>query len=507
MQVEFKRNLQNNYMVIEAEGDPEENYCLEMAEHNQISGLLTFHSIRTDGRLYIQYEITSRQPLAQMYEKKVLSGNQLSGILTEIYELLENVQEYLLNPSQILFDPQYIYVSAEDRSLQFCYLPGKEQKEMIQVLAEFILKHLDHEDFQAVEMGYLFYQCVQEENFSLKQILKKLLHREKNKGAEYTDTEKRWKEYRINENKSGSRTENKIENRTEHRIEHKERRKEYAFEEEDCGSENSAQNPDMYDVYKVTHKERKKEYTKNWLDQFFQLIHPAVLISTLLLLAVIEILYYFLFINLTEAGGMFFLLISVEMLGNQLWKKRRQKKDEHEFRWISEEEEAMYRILQDEMYDENFVKKEEEMQRRADDGQKRNGEPWTEMLADQDSQETRYLGEKKEIQELRLMPVAGKESGKGVHPEIVMRNEPILIGKRKGESDIILDSPTVSRTHAMLERKGGMYYICDLNSKNGTFCNGERLMPQERRRIMQDDLIVFAELEYRAAIYSSEDTV
>lgn len=463
LQVEYKRNLQNNYLVIEAEEEPEENYCLQMAEHNKIPGLLSFHSTRMDGKLYIQYEITSKEPMDQMYKKKILSGNQLIWILTEIYDLLEKIQEYLLNPIQILFDPQYIFISTEDRTLQFCYLPGKEQKETIQILAEFILKHLDHEDLQAVEMGYLFYQCVQEENFSLKQILKQLLHKEKRmiSDKDYADIEKREKKETII---------NKIN------IEKKaEVQKEY---DAALYGERTEIKEDIYDVYKVTHKERKKEQEKRKIDVIFQVIHPAVLISALLLMVMIELLYYFQLISLTEAGGMFFLMISVEMLGNQLWKKRQERKEEHEFRWISEEEDAMYRILQEEMYDE-------------------------------DPGETRYLGEQKQESELHLIPVAGKETGNrgSVHPEIVMRSEPLLIGKRKGESDIILDSPTVSRTHAILERKGGMYYLCDLNSKNGTFCNGERLLPQVKHNIVQDDRIAFADLEYRAVIYSSEDSV
>lgn len=487
MHVEYKRNLQNNYMIMEAEEEPKENYCLHMAENNQIPGLLSFHSTRTDGRLYIQYEITSKQPMEQIYGKKGLSGEQLYKILTEVSNMLETVQKYLLNPSHILFDPKYVYVSAEDRTLQFCYLPGKEHTETIQVLAEFFLKHLDHEDLRAVEIGYLFYQNVQEENYSLKQILKKILYENKAVISEKDDfnTERKKRE---------------IPNIQNH---------EWKTDTADSRNEKYEAAPDetdstMYDVYKVTHKERTDKHSERWIDRLFLLVHPAVLLTSLIFFAVIEILYYFRIINLTEAGGMFFLVISVEMLGNQIWKKRKNKKEEQAFRWISEEEEAMYRILQEEMYDDSFT------QNRADNTyENRYKKESRDAVSEQDPGETRYLGEIRQIPELRLIPVVNKEnnSRKLLHPEIVVRNESLLIGKRKGESDIILDSPTVSRTHAMLERNGDMYYVCDLNSKNGTFCNGERLIPQEKCRIQQEDLIAFAELEYRAVLYSSNDSL
>ena len=39
--------------------------------------------------------------------------------------------------------------------------------------------------------------------------------------------------------------------------------------------------------------------------------------------------------------------------------------------------------------------------------------------------------------------------------------------------------------------------VKDLNSRNGTFCNGERLRPQGQRTIQEGDIIAFAEIEYR----------
>ena len=473
MQTEYKRNLQNNYLIIKVEEEAEESYCLQMAEMNTIPGLLAFHSMRMDGRLQIQYEITSKQSLEQLYGKKQMSGEQINKILTEMADMLEAVQGYLLNPAQILFDPKYIYMCAEKRTLQFCYLPEKEPKDTIQILAEFLLKHLDHEDFQAVELGYQFYQCVQEENFSLKKILKELLHREKHSEAE-----------------RNIRTTDEDEDKTKRELKREEK-------EEEPESEWKISDTDRnegYEGYKITHKERRK-HEKNAVktEMLSGLIHPAVLLSALFFFAVIEILYYFRWISLTEAGGMFFLLISAELLANQLWRKRKKEKEEQDIHWISEEEDAIYRILQEEMYEDAGSVNENEK---------------TAILREETPGETVYLGENKKISGLRLIPVAGKkkEGDMYEYQEIAAGNEPVLIGKRKGESDVILNSPAVSRTHALLERRSGNYYVCDLNSKNGTFCNGERLMPQEWRKIESEDLIAFADLEYRAVLYSMSDS-
>ncbi|MBW2063826.1 MAG: FHA domain-containing protein [Deltaproteobacteria bacterium] len=50
---------------------------------------------------------------------------------------------------------------------------------------------------------------------------------------------------------------------------------------------------------------------------------------------------------------------------------------------------------------------------------------------------------------------------------------------RSPDNNITIDEPAVSRRHLRIARKGKKYYVRDLNSKNGTFINGERIPPNE----------------------------
>ena len=62
--------------------------------------------------------------------------------------------------------------------------------------------------------------------------------------------------------------------------------------------------------------------------------------------------------------------------------------------------------------------------------------------------------------------------------------KPILsIGKKKEEVDVVLEDSSVSRIHARIIQEGAEYYLEDLNSTNGTFKNGLRLQPYEKRRL------------------------
>ena len=64
-----------------------------------------------------------------------------------------------------------------------------------------------------------------------------------------------------------------------------------------------------------------------------------------------------------------------------------------------------------------------------------------------------------------------------------------LIGKKEDEVDLVLKDISVSRMHAKITKQDDDYYIEDINSTNGTFKNGLRLQPYEKRKLEEDDEI------------------
>ena len=477
VKAEYKRDLQNNYLVLEIPVDAEESgYRMQMAEQNRIEGLLSFRSARKDGVLQLHYEITSMQPLASMFEKKVMGYRDLVFVLTGIRNTLEEMQKYLLNPAQILFDPQYMFVSADRKRVELCYAPGQENDAAITVLAEFFLKRLNHEDWQAVVIGYEFYQRALEENFSLQRVLREILSTVREQEGQISEKPRETEEYRrraepdADDERYDGAAKRGAANRGAEREAVNWGATNRSAEREVSKRGTANRNTEQENV-----REERSEYGEvrkkgRFAGKLFSMIHPAVLLSGLFLTAILEIIFYLGYLNLTETGGIFFLLTSVEMLINRFWRNREEKRQQEKNRWIDDEEDEEYRILQEEMYAEPV---------------------WEEEL-----QETRCLIPSSGGERMRLVctKCGGREAD---YPDIIVGREPVCVGKIKGEADILLDSPTVSRMHAKLSCKDGSCFVKDLNSKNGTFCKGERLRPQEERRLAPGDTVAFAEVEYR----------
>lgn len=63
----------------------------------------------------------------------------------------------------------------------------------------------------------------------------------------------------------------------------------------------------------------------------------------------------------------------------------------------------------------------------------------------------------------------------------------MTVGKKKEEADVVLEDSSISRIHARIIKEKELYYLEDLNSTNGTFKNGLRLQPYEKRCLEEGD--------------------
>ncbi len=69
----------------------------------------------------------------------------------------------------------------------------------------------------------------------------------------------------------------------------------------------------------------------------------------------------------------------------------------------------------------------------------------------------------------------------------------LVIGRQPALVDEVIRDPTISMRHARVIRKGGQFFIEDLNSREGTWVDGERLVPFTPRELRQDAVVQFGD--------------
>ncbi len=93
-----------------------------------------------------------------------------------------------------------------------------------------------------------------------------------------------------------------------------------------------------------------------------------------------------------------------------------------------------------------------------------------------------------------------KQSHRLLTPEgqlfLSLEQPSLSIGKRKGEVDLVLQDSSVSRLHARITNEEGSAYLEDLNSTNGTFQNGQRMHPYEKKKLEEGDEIKFGKVVF-----------
>lgn len=171
MTIEYKRDIRASYMLLK-QGETSERYELNMMRHNQIPGLLPFSTYHVDADTVYQYDITGKQALDVKLVSKQANIEFLKALMTGLSSVLEQIENYLLDPDKLLLLPECIFWNNETSELQFCYYPGNTEAmtKMFQKLMEYLLPKIDHKDEEAVAFAYAVYEETLRDGYHLESI-------------------------------------------------------------------------------------------------------------------------------------------------------------------------------------------------------------------------------------------------------------------------------------------------------------------------------------------------
>lgn len=102
--------------------DAPDDFAIKMLTNNEIAGLLKLSVLRKNSDLEIRYNVTSLIPLSQVMDSP-LSKSKVLAILKSIVSAAREVEEYMLDPTGIILDRDKIYVDITNGNSGVMYVP------------------------------------------------------------------------------------------------------------------------------------------------------------------------------------------------------------------------------------------------------------------------------------------------------------------------------------------------------------------------------------------------
>ncbi|MCR5295109.1 MAG: FHA domain-containing protein [Lachnospiraceae bacterium] len=465
--------MNRSYLIAPGGEEMDGSYEMRILTANRIAGLLSFRVLHFDGEACLSYDITSRQSLAALVKKRPLKAETHKRILLGILRAEEALEEYLLDRQHLLLEPEAIFLNAREEEPELVYYAGcrKDFFESFRALNDFLIHHLAEEDREAILLGYRFSRELASPACDTGS-LRRLLH------GQTEEKEEPFAPFGSGADGEAFR----------------------AYEGFGAGDAYGDYEAGAFEAGEALSRNAEVENEKRpaLFSRLPEINLPAFAAAGLGIGAII--LFYVgknLLPSFEEDSaliGLIALLAGLFLLGGCflfiLARRRKRQKKKPGGAGFAEEA------------GKDDSKKNRELFRREDEEESVRGlnpfpsagEIYDLALPEETGEEgvTTLLSGRETEAESVLVPAL---PGAGL-PEIHLGKGETVIGKLPGAADAVIDRPVVSRVHARVTSENGVFYIEDMNSRNGTFVN-EVMLPGGRLRELKDgDAVRFADAGY-----------
>ena len=454
MRAEYKRDMNHNYLILYGEDEINtDSYQVRMLVGNVIPSLLKCRIQGMDGRFLVYFDITSKQALSVLYEEKKMGVEDLRLIFGGFVKAMEDAAEYLMNPGQFIISPEYIYTDIEKQEIYFCMMPGYEKdiKEQFQFLTEYILPKIDHQDQDAVILGYGVYKRAMEDSFHLEHIKEELYKTQGQQGTTTTKAEQM-------------------------KTESEQRQESEDFNPEEEGFWGNEE------INQEFVRDGEKSKRLSLPQKTGVIVLAAILLCGI---AATTLMGYLPYLETGTILGIIIVLVACVMLFVYVSKI---KKKPGALRQGREEEQDKPKGITGKVPADQT----DQSQNTIKSVVKSTNKPVVKS--------SQLHADYGETVVLSAGAVSGPASLVSKEPgelaTIYINEDLTVIGKLETACDAVISLPTVSRIHAKIRKKEDAYYLTDMNSRNGTAVNGRLLLPDEEYRLEPEDEVDFAQARY-----------
>ena len=372
------------------------------------------------------------------------------ALINGICSVLESTREHLLEPQGIIFDPEYIFISGEDK-VSFAYFPDRAEDvyASLHALGEYLIGRVDHKDERAVKLSYGFFETTGKDEVLLEDI-KGLMAPEVG-APEYRVPEYSIRKpvYEINEPVQAPA-----------RVP---AQREEVEEEKNHGKKQKGK--------KTIGRKKEKKEKDSKIKEPGKKSPVDYLIWTGAAAVILWLVYDNFFRSMGRIGIIAEIVLGLIVLGVLIGCMTRGKKkpekpeqagtsEKHEshdrFKDYSHKERTMEPALSYDYHGTGLLREEEEK---------------TGLLESEAYEKTGLL---RECNDLTPALISVRDSMK---QPLLITHFPFVVGKSLSYADGKIDDSFISRVHCRFDKKGDVHTLVDLASTNGTELDGELLTP------------------------------
>ena len=415
MEISYKKDGINNYMIIRNQKDVENDYKLQMLINNKIEGILSINIKKINNENQFYYDITSKNSMRSLFVKNKVGAKDIEQFINSMAIVAKSMKEYLLDINNIVFDMDMIYWDS------------------------------NHNDREAVVIGYGLQQKIISENFTITELKEYVAENIKMPGNNINkysyEKAKKSNYYNEKQNDDLEDLDNIIEEDADEYFDSTD------FENDNINKRFSNKNEkERKQKEKRANKKKEKEKNRKKNKEIKENIKDSA----------------------KNKNGK---TNTKSKKWWQFWKRSKPKKRKEllENNFIKLEETDGFDDIEKFVASEMPVKERDSIDEEAT------------VLLTSNVHSTGILLRSTDIEN----PVT-----------IIPNGFPCIIGKSGKSSDYKLEEQFISRVHARIYEEMDGYYIEDLNSSNGTFVNGEKLKPHTQVMFQLGDIIMLADMEF-----------
>ncbi len=443
VEAKYFRDYRHSYMILQCrQEEVDRSYQYKILTSDKIKEILKCSLRYVNGRTYFYYDISSRTTLESIYRGRKMSFEQVKDLLGQLYGIYSKLGTYLMEESNLVLLPEYIYYDLSEQKYIGLYYPDYESEvaNPYEPLMDYLLEHIDGKDERLADCMYRIYEMSEEAYFSLEDALQILGGREEKEAAVI---------------------------RTE------------VWETKEETIVTPQPEVDLSGLYEY-HEKREEPVKKK--SPFYTILGAVSLLG---IIGAMGIYYYYelsqkeilMLLGCVSLMG-FCLVIS---LGSSLrtGDKGHKKQGGTKIQMDNLPEEETVSL-------ENVLRKDMDLSMAFPD--REYDEPGSE---DREVCGNTVFFDSAQMAEHKLYALDRKNK-----QHIELNRFPYTVGKMAGCVDCVLEDDSISRIHARFEKEGDSIRMTDMNSTNGTFKNGLRMQPQETVEIEPGDEIRFGNLNY-----------